>query len=194
MPGRKRDRAATGAALLAAARRRFARDGYDAVSVRDVAGEVGVDAALVFRYFGSKSALFGAATGPAPVDDAGADVDADPGGLPRRLLRSVVTDDEPAAGQEQLLALLRSSGHEEARSRLERQMCDGYVGAFAALADPSDRELRAELVGALLLGIAVQRSLVRTPALTAASAERVEPLFTAAVEALLHGGDVRQPP
>ena len=51
----------TKAAILAAARTRFAAEGYRSASLRAVARDVGVDAALVVRYFGSKPALFAAA-------------------------------------------------------------------------------------------------------------------------------------
>ena len=59
--GRRWDAAATRAEILEAARVLFTRDGYDHVGMRDVAGVVGVDAALVVRYFGSKEGLFRAA-------------------------------------------------------------------------------------------------------------------------------------
>ena len=52
----------TKAAILAAARTRFAAEGYRSASLRAVARDVGVDAALVVRYFGSKPGLFAAAT------------------------------------------------------------------------------------------------------------------------------------
>ncbi|RBQ16660.1 hypothetical protein DP939_28640 [Spongiactinospora rosea] len=45
------------------ARLRFARQGYDAASVRDIARDSGADATLVFRYFGSKKQLFDQAAG-----------------------------------------------------------------------------------------------------------------------------------
>src|SRR5215212_7302863 len=51
----------TKAAILAAARTRFAAEGYRVASLRAVARDVGVDAALVVRYFGSKPGLFAAA-------------------------------------------------------------------------------------------------------------------------------------
>ena len=55
---RPRNAEATRAAILEAARERFARDSYDDVGMRDIARDVGVDAALVSRYFGSKEDLF----------------------------------------------------------------------------------------------------------------------------------------
>jgi AcrR family transcriptional regulator len=57
-PPRKRDAAATRAAILSAAQSQFARLGYDHVALRDIANEAGADVALVKRYFGGKEALF----------------------------------------------------------------------------------------------------------------------------------------
>ena len=54
---RRRDAAATRAAILAAAMARFAQFGYGA-NLRDIAAEAGVDVALIKRYFGGKEALF----------------------------------------------------------------------------------------------------------------------------------------
>ncbi len=51
----------TRADILSAARRRFGAEGYERTTLRAVAADVGVDAALVIRYFGSKQDLFGAA-------------------------------------------------------------------------------------------------------------------------------------
>src|SRR5215813_10695711 len=55
---RRRDAAATRAAILASAREAFARAGYDGVGVREIAAGAGVTAMLVNRYFGSKEQLF----------------------------------------------------------------------------------------------------------------------------------------
>ena len=57
-PPRKRDAEATRAAILGAALSQFSRLGYDHVALRDIAGEAGVDVALVKRYFGGKEGLF----------------------------------------------------------------------------------------------------------------------------------------
>ena len=44
--------------ILNAACRLFARDGYDAVSTKELAAEVGCSQALLFRYFPSKNAIY----------------------------------------------------------------------------------------------------------------------------------------
>ena len=53
-----RDSAATQRALVRAARRRFATDGYRATTVRQIAADAGVNVALINRYFESKEGLF----------------------------------------------------------------------------------------------------------------------------------------
>ena len=58
---RPRNAAQTRADILLAARRRFGSEGYERTTLRAVAADVGVDAALVIRYFGSKQDLFAAA-------------------------------------------------------------------------------------------------------------------------------------
>ena len=57
-PPRRRDAAATRAAILEAAKAQFAQAGYDRASLRDIAAEAGADVALIKRYFGGKEALF----------------------------------------------------------------------------------------------------------------------------------------
>jgi AcrR family transcriptional regulator len=57
-PRRRRNAAATRGAILEAARRRFAIQGYERAGVREIAADAGVTAALVNRYFGSKEGLF----------------------------------------------------------------------------------------------------------------------------------------
>src|SRR4051812_15532563 len=54
---RKRDRDATGEALLNAAVECFARDGFDAATTKSVAERAGVSEGLIHRYFKSKDGL-----------------------------------------------------------------------------------------------------------------------------------------
>jgi len=59
--GRRRQGEATRAAILAAARERFAAEGYERATIRGIAADAEVDPALVMRHFGSKERLFAAA-------------------------------------------------------------------------------------------------------------------------------------
>ena len=65
--GRRPGAPDTRAAILAAARSRFAEHGYAGTTIRAVATDAGVDAALVHHYFGTKDELFLAAL-ELPVD------------------------------------------------------------------------------------------------------------------------------
>ncbi|MFI9508280.1 TetR family transcriptional regulator [Nocardia sp. NPDC052566] len=186
---RRRDRAATRSALLDAARIRFARYGFDAVGVRDIAADAGVDPALVFRYFGSKKRLYAEAIRVEIPKGVTADRHRPVVSIADAMLRDVVFDEWPEFGGEHpLLAMLRSAGHEGVRDDLRTQLCEGYLGDIAERLPVDDRQLRAELIGALLLGMGVMRSVVGSPALTEASFDRTRTLVARMVGAL--SGDV----
>jgi AcrR family transcriptional regulator len=51
----------TKAAILDAARERFAAEGYERATIRTIAADAAIDPALVMRYFGTKEQLFAAA-------------------------------------------------------------------------------------------------------------------------------------
>ena len=75
--------------MLEAARRQFSQLGYDRTTMRSVATEAGVDQKLVGYFFGSKHALFVAAT-RLPFDPAGSMsgvLGGDPSGTGKRLAR-----------------------------------------------------------------------------------------------------------
>ncbi|GAB3947271.1 TetR/AcrR family transcriptional regulator [Kribbella albertanoniae] len=188
-PGRKRDREATRARLLECARLRFARDGYDGTSVRDVAGDVGVDPALVFRYFGSKSGLFSDAM--ATSQEAVVLPDGPVEELPAKLLHQLVFEDwAEYAGEHPLIAMLRSASHEDMRDRVRQQVCDGYLGVLSELAEGNDdKDLRTELFGAWLLGIGILRTAVGTPSLTKATEADLTPHLASVAKALF-GRDI----
>ena len=90
--GRPAGRTETRADILAAARRRFLADGYDRVTMRSVAAEAGVDAALISYHFGSKRGLFGASMQlPAnPPEILAAALSGPVNTLPERLIRTVL--------------------------------------------------------------------------------------------------------
>lgn len=181
---RRRDKAATRAALLDAARSRFADHGYDGTGVRDIAQEVGVDPALIFRYFGSKEGLFAAAVqDDVPSTLLGSDLPLT--AITDRLVRDLVFADRSAGEAEHpLLVMLRSAGRPGVREQLSERVCDDYLSDFARRIDADDAALRAELVAALILGAGVMRTAIGSPALSAASAEEAQHLIMAAVRAL----------
>jgi AcrR family transcriptional regulator len=172
-PRRPRDAAATRADLLRAARRRFARDGYDRASVRDIAADAGVNIALISRYFGSKDALFAEA-----LADAGwfREVRAvPPDELPARMLARIL-DQPPAYGRENpMAALLRSSGHAGVAERMRAHLDENYTRRLSGLSSEEDATVRADLFVALVLGIGVLHTVIRKPPLASQRFEQLWP-------------------
>jgi AcrR family transcriptional regulator len=153
---RKSDR--TRSAILAAARRQFSVLGYDKASVRSIAGEAGIDASMVIRYFGSKDGLFAAAVA---IDLALPDLAEVP--APERghaLAEHFVRRWEGDLHDDALALLLRSAAtHPAAAERAQEIFRDQLVGMIAAVVPPGEAARRAGLVATQVLC----RYLLRLP-------------------------------
>ncbi|MGV9251223.1 TetR/AcrR family transcriptional regulator [Streptomyces sp. NPDC003697] len=169
-PVRRSD--ATRAAILDAARRRFAADGYDRATIRAIARDASIDPSMVMRYYGNKEGLFAAAVSldlrlpdlaALPREEVGRalvshflDVWEDNGEL-TAILRVGVTN---PAGAERLQGVFRDQLLPAAR-----QVCP----------DPEQVPARAALCAAQLLGLALTRYVLRlAPAVSLAREEIVE--------------------
>lgn len=187
---RRRDAAATRHALLQAARSRFTRLGYDRTTLRDVAADVGVNLALIKRYFDSKEGLFKAALAATPrFPGPEGEFPRDHADLAEALAHQLSATAWPEFSEHPVLLLLRVSGDERVDS-LRRQALQDFSRRVLEASDASrpddapsreqhDRErlLRAELVVALGVGVAVVRSAVGLQPLgDATSEELVGPL------------------
>jgi AcrR family transcriptional regulator len=155
-----RNAAATRAAMLVAARRRFLEESYDNVSLREIAGDAGVDVALVNRYFGSKEALFKEVLSSGKKKfDGNRTVDELP-----EYLASVITDEdcgeEPNENVERLLIILRSASSAKAAEIVSNSMREDVLEPFVKLLDGRDPEMRASLCMALIMGAKVQRTIM----------------------------------
>jgi AcrR family transcriptional regulator len=157
-PPRGRNAAATRQAILDSARWCFSHDGYDQVGVRDIAARAGADPALVNRYFGSKEALFAEAV--SAKFDLSELFAGDRATLGGRLASYVLQKKTSSNGYDPLIALLRSSSSEVAGSMLRDALVDRFVRPLAARLDGPDAMPRAELVGSILLGLLVYRTIV----------------------------------
>ncbi|WP_277242472.1 TetR family transcriptional regulator [Mycolicibacterium obuense] len=165
---RSRDASKTRADILAAARARFGSEGYQATTMRAVAADVGVDPALINRYFGSKQELFAEA----------ADFTLD---LPD--LTSVAPDDVADvllsrffAVWEQdstFVALLRAAMTSESAVETMRRVFATQVGPALAVVTPDHAAQRAGLMGAFVIGLAVTRYVMVNPAVAGLSREEL---------------------
>lgn len=174
--GRRPGTTITREAILEAARRRFAEAGYEQTSIRAIAADAGVNAALVMHFFGSKEALFQAAvTWPAdPAELARLLAAAGPDELGPRLARAFLALWDAPETCQPMLALLRSAMGDEGFARLLREfVVTQLFSHLVAVIEGPDRELRVELCASHLLGVAVMRHVLRAEPVASASIERL---------------------
>ncbi|MCX5406829.1 TetR family transcriptional regulator [Streptomyces sp. NBC_00335] len=174
----------TKAAILRAARERFAAQGYERTTIRGVAADAGIDPSMVMRYFGSKERLFDAALAVdlRLPDLSGVAV----GELAQVLVRHFVERWEGDPADDALLVLLRSAVTNEAAAARMREVFATQVAPALAGALGVERGLRvAGLVSTQLLGLALTRYLLRLPPMTALSPEAVIGALTPVLEATL---------
>ncbi len=153
---RPRNAAATSSAIREAARRRFAAESYDQVGMRDIAGDVGVDPALISRYFGSKEDLF-----MAVLENCGKGSDlmeGDRSQFGKRLARELVHGPRNEAKLDWLLIMLRSASSPKAAEVLRRSS-NSFFGPFVEWVGGENAKVRARMAAGLLMGLAVSRDI-----------------------------------
>lgn len=174
--GRRPGEAGTRDRIADAARRLFAERGFDRTSIRAIAAEAGVDPALVHHYFGTKQRLFIEAV-DFPIDAV-------------RALESLAVDDVSHVGERlvrfalqlwddpvvlpRLLSVLRSAVTDPDAAKLLGALFtrQGPVQLVHAI-DADQPDLRAELVGTQLVGLAVARHVLRLEPLASADHETI---------------------
>ncbi|MEU5788486.1 TetR family transcriptional regulator [Micromonospora purpureochromogenes] len=168
-PARRSD--ATRAAILRAARERFAADGYERATIRAIAADARIDPSMVMRYYGNKEGLFAAA---AEFDLRLPDLaDVPTGQLGEVLVRHFLDRWE---GDETLAALLRAASTNPGAAERIRGIFADQLGAVVARfgTDPTTTARRAGLVASQILGLAFTRYIVGLPPMVdAAPAELV---------------------
>lgn len=183
---RRRDATRTRRLLLEAASRRFATDGYAATTVRTIAEDAGVNVALISRYFDSKEGLFEACLWATrdELDRAGGEQSL--AGVPEAIAYQVAGGADLSG---RLGLLLRTSGDARAEE-IRRAVLRTSAERLAAVAgwspgDPDEVLLRAQLVLATTIGLAVLRSSDLLPPLTTTAEPDLVPPLRTLVEALL---------
>ncbi len=188
--GRRPGRPETRAQVLEVARRRFLAEGYQAVTMRSIATEAGVDAALVSYFFGSKRGLFGAALALTanPPELLLAALPGDPVSLPERVLAGLVAAwDDPRQGGP-LRVLVTAAVQEPGVARLitdafEHEMVDRVADHIGG---PHAR-LRAGAFVAQLAGLVFTRYVLRLEPLASITADEIVRHFAPGLRAALQG-------
>jgi AcrR family transcriptional regulator len=183
--GRRPGTSATRESILAAARERFASEGYDRARIRDVAADAGVDPALVHYYFNTKDGLFVAAMELPfrPAEVIGPLVAAGVDGLGERLVRRLLSVWDRPENRAALLAIVGGRNIEALREFITREIVARVAGAVTA-----DRAaLRANLVASQIMGLIAARYVARLEPLASLPAEEVVPLVAPTLQRYLDG-------
>jgi AcrR family transcriptional regulator len=186
-PPRRRDAAATRSAILASARKAFARAGYDGVGVREIAAGAGVTAMLVNRYFGSKENLFAevaADTMREPVILSAENLAApDPAAaFAKSLVQVTAPGETPLDG---FLILLHSASSPRAAEIGREWIGRGHQSTLERLLEGPNAADRAGVFLALVAGLQAMRQMMEIPSLADARPDELEQILTPVIRALL---------
>ncbi|SNY37108.1 TetR/AcrR family transcriptional regulator [Paractinoplanes atraurantiacus] len=183
--GRRPGASVTRQKVLDAARACFAREGYAAATIRKIAGEAGVDAALVMQFFGSKEELFAAVMSISPEALArfGAAFDGSAEGIGERVTRAYLDlwEGDPA-DSEPLLAMLRSAITNERAAEQLREFVQARL--WDASGDKAS-VVRAGIASTMLIGVVLGRRVIRVPALVAEDRESIVAAVAPAIQVVL---------
>jgi AcrR family transcriptional regulator len=163
---RRRSASDTRSDILAAAVRLFSEHSYEEIGLREIVADVGVDAALVKRYFGSKEGLFRevleVANGARPTRTF---FSADRSELAERLTRFVLDiDSDDEHRQANLVALmltLRATHSQRTQPILRENMEERALAPLADWLGGEHATERAALMTAYLTGLATLQRLVK---------------------------------
>jgi AcrR family transcriptional regulator len=185
-PARRSD--ATRAAIVEAARRRFAAEGFRRATIRAIAADAGIDPAMVMRYYGSKDNLFAAAV---DIDLKLPDLSSiDPGALGEALTRQFLTLWERPPTSETLLTLLRSAVTDEATvAKFQQVFAEQVTAAVLRSGGHASAPRRAGLVVSQLLGLALCRYVLRLPPVVGLTADQIVADIAPTIQRYLTGSE-----
>jgi len=174
-------------AVLAAAKQRFATEGYEKTTLRAIAQDAHVDPSMVLYLFGSKEALFRESLrlilDPAVLVAAltgEADDDPDIGTRMVRMYLRIWETPDTAASMRAMLqsATSNSDAHEAFRGFMQNYVLTAVSGV---LGGGEQARLRAMLAASQLVGTAMLRYIIEVPPLATLSAEEVAALIAPTV-------------
>jgi AcrR family transcriptional regulator len=192
-PGRRSGPTESRGEILAAARRLFAEHGYDGATVRSIARDAGVDAALVHHFFGTKEQVFVTALELPfqPSDLLPRVVAAGPREeLGERLVRVFLDVWRDPARRAPLLALIRSATTNQRAAEMVRQfVTSALLGRLAELVGVPRLRLLAAV--SQLIGLALLRHVIGVEPLASAEEEEIVRLVAPTIQRYLDPAPAR---
>ncbi|WP_082943642.1 TetR family transcriptional regulator [Mycobacterium sp. 1274761.0] len=182
--GRRQGEPVSRDAVLRAAKRRFATEGYEKTTLRAIADDANVDPSMVLYLFGSKAELFRESlrliVDPDALVAAVAEGDDDIGTRMLRTYLAVWEDADTAASMVAMLqsATSNSDAHEAFRAFMQNYVLTAVSGA---LGGGEQARLRAMLAATNLVGTAMLRYVMRIPPLASLATDDVVALVAPSV-------------
>jgi len=187
--GRRPGAPDTRAAILVAARSRFADHGFAGTTIRAVAADAGVDGALIHHYFGSKDELFLAAM-KLPVDPRVVLAPAIAGGVDgageRFLTVFLSVWDDPNL-QPGLVAFARGVMDPSSSRLLTEGFLPVIVRPMGEALGVERPEHRMPIVASQVLGLILLRYVLRVEPLASMSQEQVVATYAPTIQRYLSG-------
>ena len=186
--GRRQGEPVSRDTVLRAAKRQFARHGYDKTTLRAIAHEAHVDASMVLYLFGSKAELFRESMrlilDPDVLAAAIAHGDGDIGNRMARAYLRIWEQPDTAASMVSMLqsATSNADAHDAFRGFMQNYVLTAVSGA---LGGGEDARLRAMLAATNLVGTAILRYVMRVPPLATLDVDDVVALIGPAVHRYL---------
>jgi AcrR family transcriptional regulator len=185
--GRRPGTSSTRESVLAAARSRFATDGFAATTIRAIASDAGVDPSQVMQFYGSKDELFATvmaipASALARFDTA---FEAPEAHIGEHVVRAYLEAWDAAAREsEPLMAMLRGAVVNEHASGQLRDFIQSRL-AHGMKGRGDDALLRAGLAASMLIGLVLGRRIIGVPALVAADVDVIVATVGPSIQLLL---------
>jgi AcrR family transcriptional regulator len=152
---RTRNAAATRAAILEAAKARFAEKSYENVALREIARDAQIDVALIGRYFGSKDGLFAEVVRELMHPDSL--TEGNRGTFGHRLAEALMHDEATDASLRTVFLIIRAATSPTALPILREISYAAFTRPFAAWLGGEDAELRAHFIASALFGASLSR-------------------------------------
>jgi AcrR family transcriptional regulator len=176
--------------ILRAARKLFAERGYQGATMRAIAAEAGVDAALVVHFFGSKAALLGDAIEwpfdpeiemPRLLEDGKRQVG-------RKIVALVVRTWDQEGSRNPILTLVRAAATEpKAAEMLGAFLRERLFAPLMERLGSDQPELRTTLAASQLVGLGMARHVLRVEPLASAKPADVVDWYAPTLQRYLTG-------
>lgn len=165
------------AQILNAARELFARDGYQATTIKAIAASAEVDTKLVHYYFGTKGELF-ATLITQVFSDFGllqelivAAQTKQPGG--ETYLKNVLTLLETSPEGEVFIGLIRSVGNHAESQQIMMTFVSEVLARISDVPNGEALRYRASLLGTQVVGLVFVRYILKNPVIVEASIDQL---------------------